>query len=127
MLTGCTILDGPETIPNQCCREIGTTVTSGGYTMRRWEFYPQFHNIHIDIFRKILDGTIRILNRKEVIDRTKVVIVHDVNSGDDRDKYTGPETLYEGSTGWMMMATCWRIEVGLKKRDVIQQFLSFIS
>lgn len=96
MLTGCTILDGPETIPNQCCREIGTTVTSGGYTMRRWEFYPQFHNIHIDIFRKILDGTIRILNRKEVIDRTKVVIVHDVNSGDDRDKYTGPETLYEG-------------------------------
>ncbi|MDR0573427.1 MAG: glycosyl hydrolase family 98 [Tannerella sp.] len=96
MLTGQTVIDGPELIWQQCSHEISDAITDDGYTMRRWEFYPQFHNISMDIFRKILDGTIRILNRKEVIDRTKVVIINDVNTGDDRNKYCSPETLFEG-------------------------------
>jgi hypothetical protein len=96
MLTGQTVIDGPETIPQQSSREISTGTTSDGFTTRRWEFYPQFHNISMDIFRKILDGTIRILSRKEVIDRTKLVIVNDVTTGDDRTKYSSPETLFTG-------------------------------
>lgn len=96
MLTGQTVIDGPETIPIQGYREVSATGTDGGYTTRNWEFYPQFNNISIDIFRKILDGTIRIPNRKEVIDRTKVVVIQDVNSGTDWDKYCAPQTLYEG-------------------------------
>ena len=96
MLTGETVIDGPELIWQQCTKEISTTQTSDGYTMRRWEYYPQYKNITLDIFRKILDGTIRILNRQEVIDRTKLVIVNDVSSGSDQDKYSSPQTLFEG-------------------------------
>ncbi|MFA7141098.1 MAG: glycoside hydrolase family 98 domain-containing protein [Proteiniphilum sp.] len=96
MLTGVTVLDGPELIWQQCFREASPIGASNGYTMRHWETFPQFHNINIDIFRKILDGTIRIPSRQEVIDRTKVVVIHDVNTGNDRDKYTAPETLFEG-------------------------------
>ncbi len=96
MLSGITVLDGPELIWRQCFRETEPVGASNGYKTRNWETYPQFENINIDIFRKILDGTIRIPSREEVIDRTKVVIIQDVNSGDDRDKYSSPETLYEG-------------------------------
>ena len=95
MLTGQTIFDGPELIWKQCMEEAGTT-TVNGYTSRQWRLFPQFINISMDIFRKILDGTIRIMSREEVIDRTKVVIINDVNSGNDRDKYCSPGTLYEG-------------------------------
>ena len=96
MLSGITVLDGPELIWLQSFKEISPVSTSNGYTMRQWETFPQFQNINIDIFRKIIDGTIRIPSREEAIDRTKVAIIHDVNSGDDRDKYTSWETLYEG-------------------------------
>ncbi len=96
MLTGETVIDGPELIWQQCFRELSTASTSDGFTRRRWERFPQFDNINIDIFRKILDGTIRIMSRKEVIDRTKVVIVNDVNSGNDQAKYSTPENLFDG-------------------------------
>lgn len=101
MLTGETVIDGPETVPVQCCHEIGTTTTTDGYTKRQWEFYPQFYNISMDIFRKIMDGTVRILNRKEVIDRTKLVLINDVNiKSSNRDtlraNYITPESLYDG-------------------------------
>ena len=96
MLTGQTVIDGPELITKQCYREVSATKADDGYTTRRWEFFSQFDNISVHIFRKILDGTIRIMSRKEVIDRSKVIIIHDVNSGNDIDKYCTPETLYEG-------------------------------
>jgi hypothetical protein len=44
----------------------------------------------------VLDGTVRIPSRQEVIDRTKVVLINDVTSGSDDDKYSSPETLFEG-------------------------------
>jgi hypothetical protein len=96
MLTGQTVIDAPELIWQQCFQELSTAATSNGYTMRRWNTFPQFDNVSIDLFRKILDGTVRIPTRQEVIDRTKVVIVNDVNSGSDDDKYSSPETLFEG-------------------------------
>ena len=95
MLTGQTVLDGPELTWRQCIKESGTTAV-GGYTSRRWELFPQFTNVSMDIFRKILDGTIPILSRREVIGRTKVVIVNDVNSGSGHDMYCSPGSLYEG-------------------------------
>ncbi|MBN1128494.1 MAG: T9SS type A sorting domain-containing protein [Chitinispirillaceae bacterium] len=95
-LTGETVIDGPELIWQQCFRELSAAQTSDGYTERQWGMFPQFVNISIDLFRKILDGTIRILSRREVIDRTKVVIINDVTSGDDRDKYSAPLTLFDG-------------------------------
>jgi hypothetical protein len=96
MLTGETVVDGPELIWQQSIKSLSDGTTADGFKTRRWEFYPQFENITLDIFRKILDGTIRILSRQEVIDRTKLVIVSDATSGDDRVKYSSPETLFEG-------------------------------
>ncbi len=96
MLTGETVIDGPELIWTQCFRGLSDGSAGDGYTQRRWDTYPQFDNVSIDLFRKILDGTVRIPTRQEVIDRTKVVIINDVNSGSADDIYSTPETLFEG-------------------------------
>ncbi len=96
MLTGQTVIDAPELIWTQCFHEISAASTSNDYTMRRWGTFPQFDNVSVDLFRKILDGTVRIPSRQEVIDRTKVVIINDVNSGSNDDIYSSPETLFEG-------------------------------
>lgn len=63
MLTGETVIDAPELIWTQCFRELSAGSTSNGYTMRRWDTYPQFDNVSVDLFRKILDGTVRIPSR----------------------------------------------------------------
>ncbi len=98
MFTGQTIYDGPETIPQQVCKE-GAAISAGdGFMKRNWTFYPQLYNISMDIYRKILDGTIRIMSRQEVIDRTKYVIINDItpyNTPSDPG-YLAPKTLYDG-------------------------------
>lgn len=96
MLTGQTIIDGPELIWTQCFNETGTVSAGDGYSTRNWECFPQFTNINIDMYRKIIDGTIRIPSREEVIDRTKLVVLQDVFSGDDNAQYSAPKNLYEG-------------------------------
>jgi len=96
MLTGQTVIDGPELIWRECFRELSAGATSNSYTMRRWDTYPQFGNVSVDIFRKVLDGTVRIPTRQEVIDRTKVVVINNVNSGSADTIYSSPETLFEG-------------------------------
>jgi hypothetical protein len=95
MLTGQTVIDAPELIWTQCFQEINAGPAGNGYTMRQWETFPQFDNVSIDLFRKILDGTVRIPSRKEVIDRTKVVIINNVNSGTIDEIYSSPETMFE--------------------------------
>lgn len=109
MLSGATIIDGPELIWRENFRELSPGVTDDGYTTRRWGTFSQFENISVDIFRKVLDGTIRIPSRQEVIDRTKIVIINDINVGidgdrwtleamyyNDDDRYRSPKTLFEG-------------------------------
>ncbi|MEE1397844.1 glycosyl hydrolase family 98 C-terminal domain-containing protein [Ruminococcus sp.] len=49
-----------------------------------------------DIFRKVQDGTIRIPSRSEAVERTKVVVIQNVNSGSNDDKYSTYPTLFEG-------------------------------
>lgn len=94
--TGETVFDGPEQIRLDAVHSLPNATTADGYTSRRWEFYPHYRNIQLDIYRKILDGTLRILSRQEVIDRSKVVIVNDTASGDDRNLYSSPESLFTG-------------------------------
>ena len=96
MLTGQTVVDGPELIWTQCFREISAGSTTDGYSMRRWNTFPQFDNVSVDLFRKVLDGTVRIPSRKEVIDRTKVVVINNVNSGGVDTVYSSPDTQFEG-------------------------------
>lgn len=95
MLTGQTVIDGPELIWTDVSREVGTSVTPDGYTRRNWDWFPQFVNIQMDEFRKILDGTVRILTREEVVDRTKICLQNDVNDG-TFNSYLTPATLFDG-------------------------------
>lgn len=101
-LTGETVIDGPETIPLEDSREIATTKTADGYTHRNWGWFPHFRNINIDMFRKILDGTIRIPTRSEVIDRTKICLLNDIKPKDassnvnEMGPYVTPEGFFNG-------------------------------
>lgn len=98
MLTGQTVYDGPELIWQQCFKEVSSSDAGDGYRKRNWDMFPQFRNISMDVYRKIIDGTIRILSRKEVIDRTKVVVVNDIApNGTNYDPgYSAPANLFRG-------------------------------
>lgn len=96
MLTGETVIDGPELIREECYTEVSEVKTADGYTSRKWEIFPQFENISIDLFRKIMDGTVCIPEKRDVIDKTGIILIHDINSGSDREKYTAPAGMYEG-------------------------------
>ena len=96
LMSGMTVIDGPELVWREDFKETSKTTDADGYTSRNWEMYDQFQNVMIDMFRKLTDGTVRIPSRQEVIDDTKLVIVNDVSTGSDDDKYSTPETLFEG-------------------------------
>lgn len=99
MFTGQAVMDGPELIWKQCFKEGGRVDAGDGYKTRSWGCYEQFSNISMDIYRKILDGTIRIMSRKEVIDRTKLVVVNDITpTGASKFDagYAAPANLYRG-------------------------------
>lgn len=94
---GATIIDGPELVWADDFGETwGGKKDSEGYTCRDWFIRDQYANPTLDFFRKVIDGTVRIPTRQEVIDRTKVVVIQDVNSGSDHDKYSTYPTLFEG-------------------------------
>lgn len=112
MLTGETVIDGPELIWQQSIHTMFNGTTSDGYTTRRWEFYPQFVNVTLEGIRKVLDGTIRILERKEVIARSKVVLINDVNNNDMVSTYAAPLDYFDGlykmdSDGQGLKQTSW--------------------
>ena len=66
------------------------------YSRRNWTASPHMKAIWMDMFRKIIDGTLRVPTRKEVIDRTKIVVVNDINTGNsDEDKYAAWGDLYD--------------------------------
>lgn len=101
-LTGETVIDGPELVTTDNLREIATTKTADGYTRRNWAWFNHFKNINIDMFRKILDGTIRIPSREEVIARTKICVKNDIkpkniySSQNEMEPYVSPGGLYDG-------------------------------
>lgn len=98
MLTGQTVYDGPELIWTEDFKEVGEQSAGDGYTQRKWERFPQFDNVSMDIYRKIIDGTIRIMSREEVVERTKFVVINDVTptGGTFDPGYLTPATLFEG-------------------------------
>lgn len=95
-LNGMTVVDGPELIWVSDFRELPLRVGEDGYAQREWETTPEFDSVAVDMFRKVLDGTIRIPDREEVIERTKLVIINDVKYGTDDERYSTPSTLFEG-------------------------------
>lgn len=118
LLTGETMTDGPELTWQDNFHETSAVSIASGFKSRRWEMFPQMKNISVDIFRKILDGTVRIPTRREVIDRTKIAVQNDIavkNVADDgeKDSYQTPATLYDGlyrntaDYGGQMYANAW--------------------
>lgn len=92
---GGAVWDGPELIWTEDFQNLNNS-TVNGYTQRNWGTFPGFRNIWIDMFRKIIDGTLYIPTQQEVIDKTKIIIVNDVKSGSDEDKYATWGDLYNG-------------------------------
>lgn len=96
LLTGGTVNDGPELIWQQDFKTGGTNTLSDGYQWRVFTRFPQFDNVSIDLYRKILDGTVRIPTREEVLARHRLVLINDVSVGGEDVVYGAPETLYDG-------------------------------
>lgn len=96
LLSGAAVIDGPELVWVDCINGDKDTVSSDGYRENNWKFTDQCWNAYIDVFRKVLDGTIRIPSRKEVIDNTKIVLIQDVTWGNNDNKYSTPQTLFDG-------------------------------
>ncbi len=102
---GLTVIDGPELVWKDDFNETSVITDSEGYQARNWKMLDQFQNDMIDMFRKVLDGTVRISSRQEVIDRTKVAVIQDVTKSDkpgglhpsrEDDLYSSYPTLFEG-------------------------------
>lgn len=96
VLNGATVIDGPELIWVDDFRELEPSKGSDGYTSREWGMCDQFHNNMIDLFRKVLDGTIRIPSREEAVARTKVILINDIKANSADQMYSTPAKLFEG-------------------------------
>jgi hypothetical protein len=93
---GATVIDGPELVWVDDFNEVSGEKDSDGYSVRAWKMTDQYQNDIIDVFRKVINGTVNIPTRQEVIDRTKVVVIQDNTTGDDHNKYSTYATLFEG-------------------------------
>ena len=95
-VNGGAVWDGPElTWREECFHQVNNS-TVDGYTRRNWERFPNMNGVWMDMFRKVIDGTLYIPTREEVVGKTKIVVVNDVNSGNDEQKYATWGTLYDG-------------------------------
>ncbi len=94
-VNGGAVWDGPELIWTEDFQNLNNS-TVNGYTRRNWGKFPNFDGIWLDMFGKIIDGTMYIPTREEVVGKTKIAIINDVNSGNDEDKYAAWENLYDG-------------------------------
>ncbi len=92
---GGAVWDGPELIWTEDFQNLPNT-TVDGFTQRNWGTFPGFRNAWIDMFRKILDGTLYIPTREEVVEKTKVIVLNDVTSGSNEDKYAAWRDLLVG-------------------------------
>lgn len=92
---GGAVWDGPELIWTEDFQNLSNS-TVYGYTRRNWGTFPGFRNAWIDMWRKVIDGTMYIPTREEVVDNTKVIIIQNVTSGNDEDKYAAWGDLYDG-------------------------------
>lgn len=84
---GGAVWDGPELIWTEDFQNLSDSQDTYGYTIRNWGRFSGFDNAWIDMFRKIIDGTMYIPTQDEVIEKTKFIVYNDVTSGTDEDKY----------------------------------------
>ena len=94
-VNGGAVWDGPELIWTEDFQNLSNTNVDG-YTRRNWGTFPNFRGIWLDMFRRIIDGTLYIPSREEVVGKTRIVVQNDVNSGNDEQKYAAWGDLYNG-------------------------------
>ena len=89
-VNGGAVWDGPELIWTEDFKNLSDT-NIDGYTRRNWGTFDNFKGIWLDMWRKIIDGTMYIPTREEVVGNVKAVILHDA----DND-FKVPDALYDG-------------------------------
>ena len=94
-MNGGAVWDGPELIWTEDFKETNKT-TVDGYTRRNWSTFDGFRGAWTDMFRKIIDGTLYIPTREEVVGKTKIVVLADKTSGSDEEMYATWGDLYDG-------------------------------
>lgn len=94
-VNGGAVWDGPELIWTEDFQNLNNS-TVEGYTRRNWGTFNSFKGGWIDMFRKIIDGTMYIPSRKEVVENTKIVVVNDINNSDYEQSYAAWGNLYDG-------------------------------
>ena len=94
-VNGGAVWDGPELIWTSDFQNLNNS-TVNGYTRRNWGRFPGFDNAWIDMFRKIIDGTMYIPSREEVVGNTKIAVINNVSTGNDEQKYAAWGDLYDG-------------------------------
>lgn len=94
-MNGGAVWDGPELIWTEDFQNLSNSSVDG-YTRRNWGTFKNFQGIWLDMFQKVIDGTMYIPTREEVIGKTKIVVVNDVTSGSDEQKYAAWGDLYDG-------------------------------
>ncbi|MDE6381223.1 MAG: glycosyl hydrolase family 98 [Muribaculaceae bacterium] len=94
-VNGGAVWDGPELIWTEDFQNLNNS-TVDGYTRRNWGRFPNFDGIWLDMFGKIIDGSMYIPSRMEVVGKTKIAVINDVQSGSDEDKYAAWGDLYDG-------------------------------
>lgn len=93
-VNGGAVWDGPELIWTEDFQNLSNTTVSG-YTRRNWGTFNSFKGGWIDMFRKIIDGTMYIPTRKEVVEKTKIVVVNDINNSNSEQSYAAWGDLYD--------------------------------
>ncbi len=94
-VNGGAVWDGPELIWTEDFQNLSNS-TVDGFTRRNWGTFNSFKGGWIDMFRKIIDGTMYIPTRKEVVENTKIVVVNDINNSDYEQSYAAWGDLYDG-------------------------------
>ena len=90
-VNGGAVWDGPELIWDLECFQNQSNSTVDGYTRRNWTTFGNFRGIWLDMWRKVIDGTMYIPTREEVVAKTKAVILHDATND-----FKVPDALYDG-------------------------------
>ena len=94
-VNGGAVWDGPELIWTEDFQNLNNS-TVNGYQRRNWGKFPNFDGIWLDMFGKIIDGSMYIPTRQEVVEKTKIAVINDVSGGNDEDKYASWDNLYDG-------------------------------
>ena len=94
-VNGGAVWDGPELIWTEDFQNLNNS-TVDGYTRRNWGMFPNFKGIWLDMFRQVVNGTMYIPSREEVVAKQKIVVINNVTSGGDEEKYAAWGNLYDG-------------------------------